>query len=148
VRIRCLALPSVLYIYQFKADKYIESLSVVNRCPPSLHVHWPSFEAEHILEGISIKFPANILISPWTAFRVRRILSGQSFYALCRLSYNGNYRLIDFESSTPVSDNAVFIGDKAKADIEAIQTGNLPGSISVPLPLRLYPSLNNLPTVD
>ena len=125
-------------------------MSVVNRCLPSLKVLWPSFEAEHILEGISKKFPANVLISPWTAFRIRRILSGQSFYALCLLSYNGDYRLIDFESLTPVSDNAVFIEDKTKTESEAIQTGNLPGSesVSVPLPLRLYPSLNNLPAVD
>ena len=136
--------------YQFKADKYIESLSVVNCCLPSLKVQWPFFEAEHILEGISIKFLANVLISPSTAFRIRRILSGQSFYALCLLSYNGNYRLIDFESLMPVSDNSVFIEDKTKTESAAIQTGNHPGSesVSVPLPLRLYPSLHNLPAVD
>jgi len=80
VGVRCLLLHSVLYAYHFNADKYTESLSVTGLCLVYLNFRWPSFTAVHILKGVLLKFREKIVLSPWTTFHMRRILSRQSFF--------------------------------------------------------------------
>ena len=99
----------------------------------------------YFFEGVSLKFPTHVLISPWVKFQIQRILKRKAFYVLCLLEYNGNFRLVDFETVDPPSGHAVLVGQN---DLDEPQTTRHDDALSVALPLHLYPSLSQLPVVD
>ena len=110
VRIRCLCLHSAIYAYKFLAESYIQTLSVT-QCLPKLMVDWLLFQISHVLRETSLKFPNDILISPWSAWKIKHILRDKTFYVLCLLEFNANYRLVDFESTVQLSSHAVLLGE-------------------------------------
>lgn len=144
VRVRCLQLHGTLYTYKFNADAYIDTLSITPFWP-ILSITWPSFYISHVLEGVTHSFPDKVRMNLLEAYKLRHILRDGAFYCLCLLEYNSNFRLVDFESSTDPSANAVFLGEQ--------QTNEQPGArvqivASVPQQLHFYPSLSRLTTAD
>jgi len=144
IRIRCMRLFTALYAYQFHSATYIETISTAKNWP-AIYIKWPTFEITHILEGISLKFPTHVLISPWAMFQIQHILKRKAFYVLCLLEYNGNFRLVDFETVEPPSGQTVLVRQN---DLDEPQTARYGDTVSVALPLHLYPSLSQLPVVD
>ena len=129
---------SEIYAYQFHANCYIKTVSVAGYWP-KLFIDWPGFFISHILEDMTLKFPTKILMNHWDAYNVKRILTSKSFYVLCRLEYNDNYRLVDFESTVNPSTQAVFLGENDVSMPQNLRNREITANVSIPL--SLYPSL-------
>jgi len=142
VRIRCLRLFSAIYAYQFHANCYIKTVSVAGYWP-KLFIDWPGFFISHILEDMTLKFPTKILMNHWDAYNVKRILTSKSFYVLCLLEYNDNYRLVDFESTVNPSTQAIFLGENDVSSPPDLRSREITANVSIPM--SVYPSLTQLP---
>jgi len=144
VRVRCLRLHSANYAYKFLAESYIHTISVT-QCLPKLMVVWPSFQISHVLQETSLKFPNEILISPWSAWKIKHILRDKTFYVLCLLEFNVNYRLVDFESTVQPSSHAVLLGENDESTNQNTQPEL---AAAVTPPLSVYPSFAQLLTAE
>jgi len=97
------------------------------------------------MDEMTLKFPSRILMNHWDAYNVKRIFTSKSFYVLCLLEYSDTYRLVDLESTVNPTTRAVFLGDNEEVDEQHDSTSR-EITANVSIPLRLYPSLSQLPT--
>ena len=138
VRIRYLQLNSAVYMYHFQAAAAINDIKVTTFWP-KLSVIWPDLQITHVLQDCTVQMPEQVVLMPWTAYKLSRILNSKFFYAVSLLEYNGNFKLLDFEDEPNLSTPAIFIGQSRG------RQGVVHFEISLPsAQLHYYPSVHDL----
>ena len=138
VRIRYLQLYSAVYMYHFKAAAEIESIKVTTFWP-KLFIVWPALDIAHALQGCMVHLPEYVMLSPWSVYKLKHILESKSFYAVCLLEYNGNFKILDFEEAPNFSTHAIFKGQNHNGQ------GTVHFDVMAPMThLHFYPSVTDL----
>ena len=100
---------------------------------------WPALQITHVLQDYTVQLPEQVVLMPWTAYTLSRILKSKFFYAVSLLEYNGNFKLLDFEDEPSLPTHAIFIGQSRG------QQGVVHFEISLPsAQLHYYPSVHDL----
>jgi len=87
-----------------------------------------------------VQIPEQVILMPWTAYTLTRILKSKFFYAVSLLEYNGNFKLLDLEEDEPnLASHAIFMGQNCE------RQGTVHFEILTPLTqLHYYPSIHDL----
>jgi hypothetical protein len=93
-------LPHHSSMYHYKADSFIERLSIRGILFPHLSILWPSFSVEHKFLAQKFAMPQSLLINPWQAYKLRRIIASR--FEVLLLARNANadtYHLVPIQGS-------------------------------------------------
>jgi hypothetical protein len=100
VLIKLLTLPHRSYLYSFKADNFVQSISITGILLPEVHIVWPSFRIQHKVIARSARIPMTCGINYYQAIKLRRILlSNFEFLLFTKDNDSQNFRLIPLEGS-------------------------------------------------
>jgi hypothetical protein len=100
VLIKLMTLPHRSYLYHFKADTFVQSISITGILLPEVHIVWPSFEIQHKVLARTAHIPMRCNINYYQATKLRRILlSNFEFLLFTKDSDSPNFRLIPLEGS-------------------------------------------------
>ena len=129
---------SAVYMYHFKAAAEIESIKVTTFWP-KLFIVWPALDIAHALQGCMVHLPEYVMLSPWSVYKLKHILESKSFYAVCLLEYNGNFKILDFEDAPNFTTHAIFKGQNHNGQ------GTVHFDVMAPMThLHFYPSVTDL----
>jgi hypothetical protein len=100
VLIKLLTLPHRSQLYRFKADNFVQSISITGILLPEVHIVWPSFKIQHKVITRTARIPMTCSINYYQAIKLRRILlSNFEFLLFTKDSDSQNFRLIPLEGS-------------------------------------------------
>jgi hypothetical protein len=100
VLIKLMTLPYRSYLYRFKADTFVQSISITGILLPEVHIVWPSFKIQHKVLARIARIPMTCSINYYQATKLRRILlSNFEFLLFTKDSDSQNFRPIPVEGS-------------------------------------------------
>jgi hypothetical protein len=100
VLIKLMTLPHRSYLYHFKADTFVQSISISGILLPEVHIVWPSLKIQHQVLARIAHIPMRCNINYYQATKLRRILlSNFEFLLFTKDSDSPNFRLIPLEGS-------------------------------------------------
>jgi hypothetical protein len=100
VLIKLMTLPHRSYLYRFKADTFVQSISITGILLPEVHIVWPSLKIQHKVLTRTARIPMTCSINYFQATKLRRILlSNFEFLLFTQDSDSPNFRLIPLEGS-------------------------------------------------
>jgi hypothetical protein len=100
VLFKLMTLPHRSYLYRFKADTFVQSISITGILLPEVHIVWPSFKIQHKVLARTAYIPMTCSINYYQATKLRRILlSNFEFLLFTKDSDSPNFRLIPLEGS-------------------------------------------------
>jgi hypothetical protein len=100
VLIKLMTLPHRSYLYRFKADTFVQSISITGILLPQVHIVWPSLKIQHKVLTRTTRIPMKCSINYFQATKLRRILlSNFEFLLFTQDSDSPNFRLILLEGS-------------------------------------------------
>jgi hypothetical protein len=100
VLIKLMTLPHRGFLYRFKADTFVQSISITGILLPEVHIVWPSLKIQHKVLTRTTRIPMKCSINYFQATKLRRtLLSNFEFLLFTQDSDSPNFRLIPLEGS-------------------------------------------------
>ena len=100
VMVKILKLPHRSNLYRFRADRFVERISIEGIIFPQIHIRWPSFRIQHTVLNRTTRLPTACRISFLQAIRVRNILTSE--FELLMFIQDGNtpnFKLMPLEGT-------------------------------------------------
>lgn len=73
VKLTIMTMQHAVCSYKFQADSFIQSMHVSGHILPSLHLFWPTLLITHRLTKQTYTLPQSVHISPFLAFKIRKL---------------------------------------------------------------------------
>jgi hypothetical protein len=100
VLIKLMTLPHRSYLYRFKADTFVQSISITGILLSEVHIVWPSLKIQHKVLTRTARIPITCSINYFQATKLRRILlTNFEFLLFTQDSDSPNFRLIPLQGS-------------------------------------------------
>jgi hypothetical protein len=101
VLIKLMTLPHRSYLYRFKADTFVQSISITGILLPEVNIIWLSLKIQHKVLTRTARIPMTCSINYFQATKLRRILLlNFEFLLFTQDSDSPNFRLIPLEGSS------------------------------------------------